>query len=364
MSLCNSTTATYREIMQQPDVWLKAYDLVCRNESNIKKFISENQIDKDTEIILTGAGTSAFIGDALAGLFVEKGFAHCRAVATTDMITYPEKYLPVGRPIVLVSFARSGNSPESMAAVRIADKYCEKVFHIVITCNEEGDLARESSRENVLLLLLPAETNDKSLAMTSSFSTMALVSLLVLNIKQLPEQKAKVEAAADFAREIIAHSEKALAEIATRPFKRAVFLGSGPLKGIAEECHLKLQELTDGTIVCKFDSFLGFRHGPKAVINKDTLLVYLCSNEERVLRYGGGSSSRRTRGTRTSRCTTRLGGQSLQPRSPERERICLYPLCADRTIAGILQVGKSGAEPRRAFGLGKYIESGRRRKNL
>ncbi|OUN72516.1 SIS domain-containing protein [Barnesiella sp. An55] len=285
MSLCNSTTATYREIMQQPDVWLKAYDLVCRNESNIKKFISENQIDKDTEIILTGAGTSAFIGDALAGLFVEKGFAHCRAVATTDMITYPEKYLPVGRPIVLVSFARSGNSPESMAAVRIADKYCEKVFHIVITCNEEGDLARESSRENVLLLLLPAETNDKSLAMTSSFSTMALVSLLVLNIKQLPEQKVKVEAAADFAREIIAHSEKALAEIATRPFKRAVFLGSGPLKGIAEECHLKLQELTDGTIVCKFDSFLGFRHGPKAVINKDTLLVYLCSNEERVLRY-------------------------------------------------------------------------------
>lgn len=285
MSLCDSKTATYREIMQQPDVWLKAYELVCGNESSIRKFISENQIGKDTEIILTGAGTSAFIGDALAGIFVEKGYSHCRAVATTDMITYPEQCLPKGKPVVLVSFARSGNSPESMAVVRMADKYCEKVFHIVITCNEDGDLARESSRENVLLLLLPPETNDKSLAMTSSFSTMALVSLLVLNVDRLAEQKSKVEAIADFARSIIARSEKALAEIAARPFKRAVFLGSGALKGIAEECHLKLQELTDGTVVCKFDSFLGFRHGPKAVINKDTLLVYLCSDEERVLRY-------------------------------------------------------------------------------
>lgn len=285
MSLCNSDTATYREIMQQPDVWLKTYDLVCRDESVIRKFITENHIGKETEIVLTGAGTSAFIGDALAGIFVEKGFSRCRAVATTDIITYPEKCLPTESPVVLVSFARSGNSPESLAAVRIADKYCAKVFHIIITCNESGALARESGRDNVLLLLLPPETNDKSLAMTSSFSTMALVSLLVLNVNHLSEQRSKVEAIADFARDIIAHSEKALSEIAARPFKRAVFLGSGSLKGIAEECHLKLQELTDGTVVCKFDTFLGFRHGPKAVINKDTLLVYLCANEEHVSRY-------------------------------------------------------------------------------
>lgn len=76
--------------LAQPDVWLKAYDLVCRNEAAIQTFISNNHIGKDTEIILAGAGTSAFIGNALAGIFVEKGYSQCRAVATTDIITYPE----------------------------------------------------------------------------------------------------------------------------------------------------------------------------------------------------------------------------------------------------------------------------------
>ena len=166
MDLSDHKTATYCEIMQQPDVWLKAYDLVCRNEAAIQTFISNNHIGKDTEIILAGAGTSAFIGNALAGIFVEKGYSQCRAVATTDIITYPESCLPTGKPVVLISFARSGNSPESLAAVHIADKYCKKVFHIIITCNETGDLARESSRDNVLLVLLPPETNDKGLAMT------------------------------------------------------------------------------------------------------------------------------------------------------------------------------------------------------
>ncbi|MEF2791286.1 MAG: hypothetical protein U0N09_00870, partial [Alistipes dispar] len=66
---------------------------------------------------------------------------------------------------------------------------------------------------------------------------------------------------------------------------RAVFLGSGALKGIAEESHLKLQELTDGGVMCGFDSFLGFRHGPKAVVKEDSLLVYLVSRDPAVRRY-------------------------------------------------------------------------------
>ena len=55
MDLSDHKTATYCEIMQQPDVWLKAYDLVCRNEAAIQTFISNNHIGKDTEIILAGA---------------------------------------------------------------------------------------------------------------------------------------------------------------------------------------------------------------------------------------------------------------------------------------------------------------------
>jgi tagatose-6-phosphate ketose/aldose isomerase len=68
-------------------------------------------------------------------------------------------------------------------------------------------------------------------------------------------------------------------------FNRAVFLGSGMLKGVARESQLKLQELTDGKVICKYDSFLGFRHGPKAVINEKTLIVYLFSNSSYARDY-------------------------------------------------------------------------------
>ncbi len=71
-------------------------------------------------------------------------------------------------------------------------------------------------------------------------------------------------------------------QLASFQFSRVVFLGSGPLLGSAMESHLKVQELTDGQIVCKFDSFLGFRHGPKAVIDEQTLVFFLLSNDPYV----------------------------------------------------------------------------------
>jgi tagatose-6-phosphate ketose/aldose isomerase len=80
------------------------------------------------------------------------------------------------------------------------------------------------------------------------------------------------------------YSEKLL-QVAKMNFKRVVFLGSGPLKGIATESHLKLQELTDGKIICKDDSFLGFRHGPKAVIDEHTIIVFLFSSDTYIAQY-------------------------------------------------------------------------------
>jgi tagatose-6-phosphate ketose/aldose isomerase len=73
--------------------------------------------------------------------------------------------------------------------------------------------------------------------------------------------------------------------MAGRDFSRVVFLGSGPLLGTAMESHLKVQELTDGQVVCKYDSFLGFRHGPKAVIDEHTLVVFILSNSSYVHQY-------------------------------------------------------------------------------
>ncbi len=287
----NNTGFTFNEIHQQPAMWRKELAALLDAQDEIRAFMHQ-YLTPETDIVLTGAGTSAFIGDAIEP--VMRGmWRNVRAVPTTDLITHAEYLLDAERPLLLISFARSGNSPESVGAVKLANKLCKNVAHIYITCNKNGKLAKDVQGDNVqctkesnkLLLLLPEETDDKSLAMTSSFSTMLLTCLMLGHIDTLEQDKEMIEKAVKNAEAVIAGYEEQLKEIASRPFERGVFLGSGALKGIAEECHLKLQELTDGAVVCKYDSFLGFRHGPKAVVNSKSMVVYLMTDEEKVMRY-------------------------------------------------------------------------------
>ena len=279
-----NTGFTFNEIHQQPAMWRKELEKLLAKKAEVSAFMHK-YLTPETDIVLTGAGTSAFIGDALMPL-MRGVWRNVRSVATTDIITHAESLLDKERPLLLVSFARSGNSPESVGAVNLANKLCKNVAHVYITCNKNGKLAQQAAgRENVLSLLLPEETDDKSLAMTSSFSTMLLTCLMLGHIDTLEQDVDKIEKAAKNAEAVIAEYEEALKGIAERPFERGVFLGSGSMKGIAEECHLKLQELTDGAVVCKFDSFLGFRHGPKAVVNSKSIVVYLMTEIEDVQRY-------------------------------------------------------------------------------
>lgn len=276
------TTYTFQEIMQQPAVWRLQYKAMVEQKAAIQRFLS-TYLTADTDIVLTGAGTSAFIGDAIAPV-LRPVWKNVRAVATTDLITHAADFLDADKPLLLISFARSGNSPESVGAVELANKLCKRIAHIYITCNKEGHLAKTANQDNILALLLPEATNDKSLAMTSSFSTMLLTCLMLSRIDVIEQEQAAIEHLAANAQFVLDHAAE-LEKIAQRPFERAVFLGSGPMKGIAEECHLKLQELTDGGVVCKFDTFLGFRHGPKAVVNSKSVVVYLTSDNESVQRY-------------------------------------------------------------------------------
>ncbi|MBO4605579.1 MAG: SIS domain-containing protein [Bacteroidales bacterium] len=274
---------TYKEIKQQPRVWKQAYDIVCKRKAEISSFIHK-YTELGYSIVLTGAGTSAYIGDALECALRDTILKGASSIATTDIITAPELYFGADSKVLLVSFARSGNSPESLGAIRALEQTAGSVAHIFITCNAEGELAKKKG-DNVLCLLLPPETNDLSLAMTSSYSTMFLVCAMIANIDKIEGDKAHIEALADAVEKAMAKYEDDINAIAQRPFQRAVFLGSGALKGVAEESRLKLQELTDGAIMCAFDSFLGFRHGPKAVVHDDCLLVYYISPDPKVRRY-------------------------------------------------------------------------------
>jgi tagatose-6-phosphate ketose/aldose isomerase len=281
----NGGIFTAKEISSQPDLWLETYTKIIKEKTAISGFLNKVLRQEFPYVILTGAGTSAFIGEALLGPFQKKWGVYTRAIATTEIITHPEDYFMCSRPTLLISFARSGDSPESLATVELADKYCADLYKLNITCNKDGELALRSTGKNSYVFLLPEETNDKSLAMTSSFTSMLLAGLLILNIEQIETLRPLVTQLQICGEFILKNYVSQLKNLAYTDFKRMVFLGSGPLFGAAHESHLKVQELSDGNVVCTYDSFLGFRHGPRAVVKNDTVVAYLLSNDPYVKKY-------------------------------------------------------------------------------
>ncbi len=277
---------TAREISQQPALWTETWKLVASQKDNLELFLREAFSHDSLSVILTGAGTSAYIGDVLQGPFQKNTGRQTIAIPTTDLISHPAHYFNASTNL-LISFARSGDSPESVAALQLADVFSQKTYHLIITCNPKGKLAlsEETANSRVLVFLLPPEANDQSLAMTGSFTSMLLAGLLISRIREVPELEKQVIRLADYAHNILHNYREQLKDVAKLDFERAIFLGSGPLRSVANESDLKVQELTDGKVICKFDSFLGFRHGPKAVINPSTLMVYLFSNDEYVYQY-------------------------------------------------------------------------------
>lgn len=283
--LAHHSSHTSREIVGQPVLWKETYDFVLREKAAITGFLNSVFESKDLQIILTGAGTSAFIGEILLQPFSRNTGFISKMVPTTDLVTHPEDFFRKSTPTLLISFARSGDSPESVGSFELAEKICDKVYHLVITCNAEGRLAKAARTEKSYVFLMPFKANDQALAMTGSFTSMLLAGFLISDIGRIENYKNDVHWLSQYGKVILDNYEDKLREAAILEFKRVVFLGSGPLKGAAKESHLKIQELTDGKIVCQYDSFLGFRHGPKAVIDESTLLVYLFSNDPYVHQY-------------------------------------------------------------------------------
>jgi len=276
---------TLREIEQQPGLWQKVFELVLAQKDSLKGFINKLQKSAGDEIILTGAGSSFFVGEMVAGYFQKYTGFSTKAVSTTELVTHPLLYINPAKQTLLVSFARSGNSPESVAAVKFADQVSKNINHLIITCNQTGELSKLSSSNPKYVFNLPEEANDKGLAMTSSVTSMALVALLISRLDEVETLLSQVRRASDYAESLLTNYSGMIEKLSGLNFKRAVFLGSGPQMGVAREAHLKLQEMTDGKVICKFDSFLSFRHGPKVVLDETTLLVYFFSNDEYVLRY-------------------------------------------------------------------------------
>ena len=268
---------TTREIYQQPQVWQEAFDTYKANQADIEAFLQMIDCKHDyIKVILTGAGTSAYVGDTLIPYFksiYDERKWNFNAIATTDIVASPLHHLHKDIPTVLVSFARSGNSPESVATVDLAKQIVDELYQITITCAAEGKLAQQAQGdEKNLLLLQPASSNDAGFAMTSSFTSMMLTALLVFDKADLTIKEEKVAALIELSQQTL-NQVDTIQNLVNLDFNRVIYLGAGPFFGLAHEAQLKILELTAGQVATMYESPVGFRHGPKSLINEQTIVL-------------------------------------------------------------------------------------------
>ena len=277
---------TAKEIIQQPDTWRESIKNLIKNKIEIKSFIDSFLSKKEFRIILTGAGTSAFAGEVCEPYLTSLLNKRVEAIATTDLVASPKSYFIKGMPTLLISFARSGNSPESVHAVNLASQLVDDLYQIVITCNENGKLAKNTvNDEKSLLLLMPPQTNDLGFAMTSSFTTMVLNAMAVFNINNIENFSSDVDKLSNSVNDFIENNIEKVTSLSNEDFERIVYLGSSTSKGIARESALKVLELTAGKVNASYDTPLGFRHGPKSVVDDKTVSVIYISNDEYTRKY-------------------------------------------------------------------------------
>jgi tagatose-6-phosphate ketose/aldose isomerase len=272
---------TLREICQQPWTWLHTCERMIASRENLIQIIEGMR-----SVTLTGSGSSQYAAECVHFALQNDLGVRIESVSGGDLLIYGGKVLPPDRPGLLISLARSGDSPESRGAIEFLLNTEPKLRHIVVTCNEQGSLAKEwRDNAKVHVITLPGETNDQSLVMTSSFTNLLLAARFMSMLEKPDEYVRLCKGMSEIAKELIATKFDVLAETAKTNFERVVFLGTGARFGASREAALKMLEMTAGRVTTLCETYLGFRHGPMSYVQGKTLIVCFLSSDSVLRAY-------------------------------------------------------------------------------
>jgi tagatose-6-phosphate ketose/aldose isomerase len=282
---------TPREIWQQPDTWRTTYQICSSRRNELNDAIRRAGIGRGSTasptVYLVGAGTSDYTGRALAALLRSCWGADVWALPSTTLLTELEAFHLPGREYFWISFSRSGQSPEGVALLERALERHPSIHHLVITCNPQGEMAKLCGRypDRAFALVLDDAVNDRGLAMTSSFSNMLLAGQCVANLDALEEFGGIVSKLTECGAQFLSAAAEVAAEVTTLGCTRACFVGSGVLRGVADECSLKVVELSAGKVTTLAETPLGLRHGPMSSVDGQCLFTAFLSSEPRRRGY-------------------------------------------------------------------------------
>jgi len=272
---------TLAEIWQQPEVWVDS-------ASKVVLFADQwsARIQRAKSIVLTGSGSSFFAGKCLELALQERLNVPVQAIESGELLQLRPGALPPGRPLLVVSFARSGDSPESCGLVSHLLATEPDIEHIVITCNPQGRLVRTwgtggiQPDPRVTVLTLDERTCDRSLVMTSSFTSLAVAGAgLGYRANEWEEYESAVNTLARSVADLLANSLDMVEAFPIERIDRMIAVGSGALQGAALEVSLKMLEMTDGGVLTRAETCLGLRHGPMCALHERTLTFLPLSND-------------------------------------------------------------------------------------
>jgi tagatose-6-phosphate ketose/aldose isomerase len=285
------TLHTPKEILQQPWTWLETAERIKAQAKDLDRFLDQARVTqarlvKRARMVLVGAGTSDYVGKSVFYHLRKMLQADVSAIPSTDILTNSSDIFLSHVPYLMVSFSRSGESPEGVESIEIARRRFPLVSHLIVSCNGNGRMARSSIvKKDAYALVLHDAVHDRGLAMTSSYSNMVVAGLALAYLDEMQIFMKQIELLAVAGEKILSKYAGLANQLAVRGFRRFCFLGTGNLTGAALEAQLKLRELTDGRLVTFSESFLGLRHGPLSGIDRETLLVGFLSRDSRKQKY-------------------------------------------------------------------------------
>jgi len=281
---------TPREIAQQPKTWETTLEIFKQHRQRICDFLDSVGVREALEqrpvVMLIGAGTSDYIGQALELLIRQKWGCEVLTVASTDMLPNLAEYVVPGRKYLWISFSRSGDSPEGVAVLEQAIQLYPEVAHLVVTCNSKArmmEICKGSKRSCVVVL--DDAVNDRSLAMTSSFTNMVVMGQCLANAWSIEEYTSILFLLVSAGEQMLTRAADEAERIAAQGYTRICFIGGGALASVAKESALKVLEMTAGQVQAMSETVLGLRHGPMAALDKQTLFVCFVSGDERRAKY-------------------------------------------------------------------------------
>jgi len=260
---------TYREIMGQFAAWEATLDDLLSQKRRLERFFQEEGFE---EVVFTGCGSSYFLSLVAAAAFQTITGIRSSALPASEIFLYPERSLMHKGAILLVAVSRSGETMETLKAVKtFRGRGGERV--LAITCYQESALVK-----SVSFSLVARKAEEKSVVQTGSFSTMLLAAQLFAAIAAgRADYQIELKALPTYGTRVMKESHPFIQRKAEdERYAQFFFLGSGGYYGLACEASLKMKEMS----LSQAEPFhsLEFRHGPKSMVDEHSLVIALLSD--------------------------------------------------------------------------------------